>query len=386
MIIERDIFKGIEPFIKSPQAIVITGMRRTGKTTTLKYFYEKIKEDNKIYLDLENPLNRRLFDKKDYEEIVKNLEFLGLDFNKKPYIFLDEIQLLSSIPSVVKYMIDHYHVKFFLTGSASFYLKNLFSESLSGRKYIFEIYPLNFKEFLRFKGYKISIPERITEEMYLKLKTLYEEYMESGGFPEVVLKETKKEKIMTLEDIFTSFFTMEVENFADFRRNDAMRDLIFLLMERTGSKLDVQRISKEIKLSRPTVYEYISFLEGVYFINRIKPISKGKNTEIRKSPKLYICDTGILNRYVKIDRGRLFENSIFQILRDKGELNYYQKKSGVEIDFILNKKYAYEVKLSPYPGDIAKLEKTSKSLNLKTWQIITLGYIKDKNFIYPFQL
>lgn len=386
MIIKRDIFKQIEPFVNSQEAIIITGMRRTGKTTTLNYFYDRIDSDNKFYFDLENPYNRRLFDKENYEDIIKNLEFLGIDFTRKTYIFLDEIQFLNSIPSVIKYMIDHYGVKFLITGSASFYLKNLFTESLSGRKYVFEIFPLNFMEFLRFKGSKIRIPEKITREMFSKLKSLYEEYMEFGGFPEVVLKQSKKEKIMSLKDIFASFFSMEVENLGDFRRNDTIRDLIFLLMERAGSKLDIQKLSKELKISRPTVYGYISFLEGVYFIKRIRPLSKGKSTEIRKQPKLYICDTGILNAHVKIDKGRLFENSVFQILREKGEINYYQKKSGTEIDFILDKTYGYETKLSPYYRDIAKLKRIARGINLRTYKIITLSYTDDEIFIYPFQI
>jgi len=386
MIIKRDIFKRIEPFVNSQEAIIITGMRRTGKTTTLNYFYDRIDSDNKLYFDLENPYNRRLFDKEDYEDIIKNLEFLGIDFTRKTYIFLDEIQFLNSMPSVIKYMIDHYGVKFLITGSASFYLKNLFTESLSGRKYVFEIFPLNFMEFLRFKGSKIRIPEKITGEMFSKLKSLYEEYMEFGGFPEVVLKQSKKEKIMSLKDIFASFFSMEVENLGDFRKNDTIRDLIFLLMERAGSKLDIQKLSKELKISRPTVYGYISFLEGVYFIKRIRPLSKGKSTEIRKQPKLYICDTGILNAHVNIDKGRLFENSVFQILREKGEINYYQKKSGTEIDFILDKTDGYETKLSPSYRDITKLKRIARGINLKTYKIIALSCTDDEIFIYPFQI
>ncbi len=386
MIIKRDIFKRIEPFVNSQEAIIITGMRRTGKTTTLNYFYDRIDSDNKLYFDLENPYNRRLFDKEDYEDIMKNLEFLGIDFTRKTYIFLDEIQFLNSMPSVIKYMIDHYGVKFLITGSASFYLKNLFTESLSGRKYVFEIFPLNFMEFLRFKGSKIRIPEKITKEMFSKLKSLYEEYMEFGGFPEVVLKQSKKEKIMSLKDIFASFFSMEVENLGDFRKNDTISDLIFLLMERAGSKLDIQKLSKELKISRPTVYGYISFLEDVYFIKRIRPLSKGKSTEIRKQPKLYICDTGILNAHVNIDKGRLFENSVFQILREKGEINYYQKKSGTEIDFILDKTDGYETKLSPSYRDITKLKRIARGINLKTYKIIALSYTDDEIFIYPFQI
>lgn len=386
MIIEREVFKKIEPFVKSKEAIVITGMRRTGKTTTLNYFYNKINSGNKLFLDLENPINRMYFEKANYEEIKSNLEFMGLDFNKKAYVFLDEIQFIPSIPSIAKYFIDHYGVKFFMTGSASFYLKNLFSESLSGRKYIFEIYPLNFREFLKFKNISFSFGKKITREQFLTLKPLYEEYMNFGGFPEVVLKKSLEEKLMALRDIFASFFNLEIVNFGDFRRNDVIKNLLLLLMERTGSMVDMQRLSKELGVSRPTLYEYISFLEGVYFIKRIRPLSRGKGTEIRKRPKIYICDTGFINTFVKIDKGRIFENSIFQILNQKGELNFYRKKSGAEIDFILDKEYAYEVKLSGDAGDFKKLKTLAAHLSIKNFKVITLKYTQEEGFIYPFQL
>src|SRR3989338_3161618 len=152
MNIQRDLYAEIEPYMDQPETIVITGMRRTGKTTLLRFMYEKVGQNNKLFLDLENTLNRKYFEEEDYERIKFNLEVLGLNFQNKAFLFLDEIQFIKNLPSIVKYLADHYSVKFFLTGSSSFYLKNLFSESLSGRKYIFELFPLNLNDFLRLKG------------------------------------------------------------------------------------------------------------------------------------------------------------------------------------------------------------------------------------------
>jgi hypothetical protein len=98
--------------------------------------------------------------------------------------------------------------------------------------------------------------------------------------------------------------------------------------------------------------EYIAFLESTYFIKTIRPFSRGRSAEIRKTPKVYICDTGLANHFARLDTGALFENSVFQNLRLRGELSYYQKKTGVEIDFILNKEKAYEVKTNPYFSDL----------------------------------
>jgi len=385
----RSVFDEIKPYLDSPEAIVITGMRRTGKTTLLNFIYEQVNSKNKIFLDLENPLNRRYFEADNYERIKVSFEILGIDFAHKPFIFLDEIQFVKNLPSVVKYFIDHYQAKFFLTGSASYYLKNLFTESLAGRKFIFELFPLSFAEFLTFKEVALKIPGNtvdINGPIFDLFSPLFEEYMLFGGFPGVVLKSSIDEKKKALEDIFSSFFQLEVTQLGDFRKNEVVRDLMLLLMQRIGSRLDVQKLSRELNVSRPTLNDYISFLEGTYFIKLIRPFSVGRDTEIRKMPKVYVCDTGLANHFARLDTGVLFENSIFQNLRLKGEINYYQRKNGVEIDFILDKRMAYEVKLKPQKSDTKRLWGLARALNLEEFKIVSKDYSRLENIIYGFML
>lgn len=390
MIKPRLILEKIKPYYDSPEAIIITGMRRTGKTTLLNFLYEQMDSKNKLFLDFENPLNRKYFEEDNYERIKGSLEILGIGFSQKSFLFLDEIQFVKNLPSVVKYFIDHYRTKFFLTGSASFYLKNLFTESLAGRKYIFELFPLTFAEFLQFKGISLKIPEDsrdVSRPIFETFAPLYEEYILFGGFPGVVLKSDVEEKKKALEDIFSSFFLLEIMQLGDFRRNEVIRDLMLLLMQRVGAKLDIQKISKELSVSRPTLNEYISFLEGTYFIKRIRPFTKGKDTEIRKMPKVYMCDTGLAGHIARLETGRLFENSVFQNLRLKGELNYYQRKSGAEIDFILDKKEAYEVKMSPQEQDLRKLREMVSDLGLKAYAVVSKNYYREpENVIYGFMV
>jgi len=107
---------------------------------------------------LENPLHRKLFEEENYDNIWNNLANFGISREDKSYIFLDEIQNLPQVNSAIKYLYDHWPVKFFLTGSSSFYLKNLFSESLAGRKLVFELFPLTFREFLGFKEINKDFP------------------------------------------------------------------------------------------------------------------------------------------------------------------------------------------------------------------------------------
>jgi predicted AAA+ superfamily ATPase len=389
MIYPRVIFDEVKNYLDSPEALIITGMRRTGKTTLLNHMHGKISSQNTLFLDLENPLNRKYFEEDNYEKIKSSFEFLGLTFADRPYIFLDEIQFVKNLPSIVKYFIDHYKTKFFLTGSASFYLKNLFTESLAGRKVIFELFPLTFREFVSFKKAKFKIPEKaadISKPVFDTIDRLYDEYLLYGGFPGVVLKERVKEKERAIEDIFSSFFQLEVLQFGHFRRNEVIRDLMLLLIQNTGSKLDIQKISRDLKISRPTLYDYIAFLEGTYFIKSIRPFSRGRSTEVRKMPKVYVCDSGMVNRFARLDIGHIFENSVFQNLRTRGELNYYQRKSGVEIDFILDKKIAYEVKISPRDAAVRKLEELSKELGLEDYRMVSKNHSELEHVIYGFML
>jgi len=380
MLIERKLYGQIKPFLESKEALVITGMRRVGKTSLLQYIYEQIPDPNKILLDLENPLNQQYFEATNYELVKSSLEFLGVDFNRKAYIFLDEIHLIKNLPRVLKYLIDHYPVKFFLTGSASFYLKNLFTESLVGRKYLFELFPLDFEEFLRFKQSRLHLPgerSKIDRPLFDTLFPLYKEYLYFGGFPDVVLKKTLEEKKKSLGDIFTSYFQLEVLRLGDYRKNDVIRNLILLLMQRIGSKVDLTKLASELGISRITLKEYLAFLEGTYFVKLVRPFSRSRDLEIRKIPKVYLCDSGLAGHHAQLGEGNLFENNVFQNLRIRGEVNYYERKSGGEIDFILNKKIGLEVKMSPAKRDLEKLEKLGKDIGLKEVQLISWNYSAD---------
>ena len=142
--IHRSIFPKLKLHLLEPEVTVITGMRRVGKTTALQFLLQSVPHDNKILLDLERIEHRSLFRMPSFAEIEAGLRFLGLDLTKPIVIALDEVQLVPEAVSFVKYYHDHHQVKFILTGSSSFYLKNQLNESLAGRKQVFEMHPLSF--------------------------------------------------------------------------------------------------------------------------------------------------------------------------------------------------------------------------------------------------
>lgn len=389
MNIERELYSKISPVIPSPEAIIITGMRRVGKTTLLKYIQAHLPSSNVLYLDLENPLNRKYFEEQNYDRILDAFRLLGLDTQKSGYVLLDEIQFVRNLPSVVKYLSDAHKIKFFLSGSASFYLKNLFTESLAGRKYLFELYPLSFREFLKLRDPEMVLPpveSSLSQAMFGRIDRRYDEYVNFGGFPGVVLKDSVQEKKLALEDIFTSYFQLEVGQLSDFRKTSVVRDLILLLMERVGSRLDVSTLSRELGVSRITVNDYLAFLEKTYFIHLVKPFSRNRSSEIRGAAKVYLCDTGLLNHMARVASGTLLENAVFLALRRTGAVNYYQKKNGVEIDFIRNGQEAFEVKNLPHAADLNRLTTLGKELKLESCRLVSKRFVTLPQTTFGFQL
>ncbi len=367
--IQRALFSELEGHLAKPQATVITGMRRVGKTTALKFLLAKTAHPNKLYLDFEKIDNRILFSQNSYQAIEAGLEALGLALNQPAVLALDEIQLVPNSPSVIKYLYDTYPIKFILTGSSSYYLKNHFTESLAGRKRIFEMFPLGFDEFLQFRGFarlqfEHTAQKPFSEPIYQIFRQEYETYLRFGGFPEVVLAETADDKTAFLKDIINAYIELDIKLLSDFRVSNDLYKLCQLLASRTGSRLDVSKLSSISGINRNKLTEYMSFFEYTYFIHLIPSFTKNKDKEIAAQRKVYIADTGMLQILAQVSSGQVFENAVALQLLRLGEVAYYQKKSGQEIDFILNKETAIEVKETPSYPDLKTLNYRSDDLEL----------------------
>lgn len=374
--------------IRISRIVVLTGMRQVGKTTLMRQIYDTIETKHKIFLDMENPLNQKVFEEENFDNIIANLELLGLSLGRKSFIFLDEVQVMPKIVKAVKYLYDHYKIKFFLTGSSSFYLKNLFPESLAGRKIVYELFPLDIEEFLVFKGKEKKLHKQFSLKAKNKNKVSYQlysklvdEHLEFGGFPAVVIEKDRERKKQILKDIFTSYFKKDIRTLADFRELGRLRDLILLLTSRTGSKLEISKIASELGISRETVYSYLNFLEKTYFIFLVSPFTRNVDGEVRGAKKVYFCDNGLLNYLGKVSEGTVFENFVFHNLKKYGNLNYYQRYKGPEVDFILDKKSAFEVKITAVISDINRLHRIADKLKLKDNYLITKNYSDFSNVI-----
>jgi len=369
LFLPRTIYPSLKSHLDRRQITVLTGMRRTGKTTLCKQLMADSSIRQKLYIDLERIDNRVLWSEDNYETIIQALVQQGLHFDEPVLLVLDEIQLVPNLPSVLKYLYDTYTIKFIVTGSSAYYMKNQFTESLAGRKKVFDIYPLSFGELLGFKNIPaVSLPweeaSQFIRSEYERLKSYYEEYIEFGGFPEVVLADAVTDKQDLLQEILSSYINFDIRVLADIRNPANLYKLIKLLAVRTGTKLDISKLTSLVGLSRQTVENYLTLLEQSYLIRTLPVLANSPDREIVKARKLYFLDNGIASIVGNAGSGAKFENAIFNQLVHRGELAYYQLKTGREIDFVVDQKLGIEIKETAAEGDIRGLRSLAANLNL----------------------
>lgn len=390
---KRSLYFEILPQLDHKNAIIICGMRQVGKTWLMRMLYD-ITNRPKLWFDFDNPLDQLLFEAVDYNQIYYELKKqASLKEGERLFVFIDEIQNFPEITKVIKFLIDHYQVKFIVTGSSNYYLRNLFPESLSGRKFLYTLHPLSFNEFLYFNG---KIPEsdiidvkqehifkKHTRVDYEKRSAYYDEFIEYGGFPEVALTPDISTKRLVLKNIFASFFEKDIKVFTELRDVRELRDLILLLAPRNGNMMDISKIASELGINRVKVYNYIEFLQGIFFLKLVSKHTQSIDKSVAAGKKIYFSDTGILNLIAKVTEGQLFETAVCNQLEPYGDLTFYNKRNTAEIDFILDHKIAFEVKMKADQRDLDKLKKYSEEVKSGDYYIISKKYTEMDKVIFP---
>lgn len=389
---KRLLFYELKKRLPHKNTLIITGMRQVGKTTLLRQLYDEVSPP-KLWFDLDNPLDQKIFESLDYHAIHDYLVSLAASHRKKLTVFLDEVQNLPQITKVIKFLLDHYGIKFIVTGSSSFYLKNLFPESLSGRKFLYELPPFTFREFLYFKN--ILTPKQantfslttnlsaFNEVEHHRRENFYREYLNFGGFPEVIHTADITTKKSILKNIFTSFFEKDLQLLSDYKDIRELRDLILLLVPRVGSMLDITKLAGELGVERAKIYHYLEFLQGTFFIRLIPKFSQSIDRSVAGGKKIYFTDTGVLNTIGPVNAGQLLENAVINQLASYGKISFYNQRNTAEIDAIINNQTALEIKLTGTQKDFTKLAKLAAKLNINKSLVVSQTYRPYKNFISP---
>jgi len=356
MIFPRDITPKIQKYLLTDEIILLIGARQAGKTTILRQIEDIIKKEKKLcyFLNLEDP---------DYLSLLnqspKNLfKIFPFELNSKQFLFIDEIQYLDNPSNFLKYFYDEHKgkIKIIASGSSAFYLDKKFKDSLAGRKRIFYVFTLSFKEFLRFKEENALSRKDFKTLTFSEKETVnrhYYQYLIYGGYPRVVLAPLS-EKEEVLRDIAYSYIKKDIFE-ANIRQDEIFYKLFKVLAAQTGNLVNSSELSSTLGVSKTAIDNYLYVMQKSFHLRLIKPFFTNVRKELTKMPKVFFLDLGLRNFFLKdfrsyetrADKGALLENAAFrQFLEnyDFEEIKFWRTTSGKEVDFVIGEKKAFEIK------------------------------------------
>ena len=335
----------LRKYLNFKQIVILTGLRRVGKTTLMKLIIEEliakgIDSKHVLYVSLDD----YLLHKNNIIEIINEFRKVHkIKIEEKIYLFLDEVTYKKDFHVQLKNIYDSQNTKIFVASSSASMLRDK-KASLTGRAIPLEIKPLDLEEYLFFNG--ITIKKR-DKQLY---KSYFLEYCKVGGLPENVLNPNREYLMNLVDDIIQK----DITAFHAIKNHQIVRDYFTLLMERSGKQLSINKIGKILGISPDTSKRYLSFFESTYLIHLLPRWGK-TNQKLLSAKKIYASDLGIKYLFVgERDLGSYFENYIYLLLRNKRTL-YYLYENTVEIDFITDDKILIESKF--YAGLNKKQEK-----------------------------
>lgn len=390
---KRYLFKKILKFAEDKQIILLTGLRRVGKTKllyqTIHALLEKGVEKRKI---LYFSFDEEAFSIQDVLETYRK-EILRKEFKEvdKIYIFFDEIQKVKGWESKIKVYYDlNPNIKFFLTGSAALILAKRARESFAGRMYEFVLKPLTFKEFLEMKSVKVNFEDaKLLNE---KILPYFSDFLTKAGFPEIIFEEDEEKirsyiKLAVIERIIYRDIPSE------FGRTDIelLEKLVDIFLKNPGSIINFDSLAKDLRRDKKTLIKYVYYLRFSMLINLISNFRISILATSRKNRKVYPTTSAL----VFAEYGRFDERIVGVVLETaciEAELKHYFRAGQREIDFLMRKDdklipieiktKLLESKLSTYVALLAKLG-LNKGLLLTTGEFGEFLKEDIKILVYP---
>jgi hypothetical protein len=354
--IKRDLEQTVRENLDMPEMIAILGPRQSGKTTLMQ----------EIFGTLENALFVSFEDRKILELFVEDEKtFAELYVKNNRYLFIDEFQYAKEGGKKLKYIYDHYPgTKILISGSSAPGLTIHGIKYLVGRIFVFNLYPLSFEEFLRYKNVALfatylekkesiaaylfrnsELPE-ISMPLLEMLCEIYDEYCIYGGYPRVAISETSGEKETVLRNIYSTYFLREIKDILSLTTDFKLSKLIKSLSITLGGLISYNSLEEVSGFDYKGLLVHLNILEKTYICKRVSPYFTNKRTEIIKVPKVYFFDTGFRNIVIddfraydlRQDIGSLNENFVFTQLTYAGvEVKFWRSKSRAEVDFVMKR-------------------------------------------------
>ena len=371
--IEREALKIVEEKMKLPHIVVITGLRRTGKSTLLRQIIKKFYSDKDFYYI--NFEDERLFNYP-VNEFNKIYEVLVKLYGEKKTFFIDEIQNIDKFELFVRRFYDA-GFKFFITGSNAHLLSNEFGTKLTGRHVDILLKPFSFREFLQLKNLDITEKSIYLTEKRAIIKNYFEEYLVDGAMPEY----SKFKDIEILEKTYNDILLKDIISRYKVEDVNALKELYQFLITNFACRFSYNSLMKSVKISSVnTIKKYISYLEETYFAKLMAKFDYSLKKSMVNEKKIYLADNGflkVLSKKINKDYGFLLENIIFNNLLKNSEV--YYDSNGYECDFIIVKnkevvkalQVSYELNDKNREREIRGLIKAMEKFKLKQGFIIT---------------
>lgn len=332
--IVREKLRQIKKHLNSSQAIVISGLRRVGKSTLLSQIaHEFYSHGDYYYVNFEDERFLQ-FSADDFNLLYETLLEL---FGQKQVFLFDEAQNAIGWERFVRRMIDT-GSKFYITGSNASLLSRELGTKLTGRYIPIELFPFSFAEFLEYKRLKIPDLSSLTTLRKSKLKRSFNDYMQSGGIPDALKYPDAGWHKILYDDVIYRDIAVRYQ----VEETMALKELAFYLMSNISSLVSFNKLKELLKLgSVNTVKNYIDYLQTGWLMFTVNKFAFSVKKQQIANKKIYAIDTGLVKSVAfsfSENRGKFLENLVFLALRRVAEsIYYYATGSNLEVDFYLPK-------------------------------------------------
>lgn len=352
MIEREEYMNKIRPFMNTDIIKVITGIRRSGKSTILKFIIEELKkegidESNIIYINFESMKYNEIEEKQQLDElIIKKTK----DLEGKIYFLFDEIQNVNSWEKCVNSYLVDFDSDIYITGSNAKLLSGELATHIAGRYVEIKIYPFSFKEVLKINEKRNNLnlnPKDKKEELLLKLEEeeIFKEYIEYGGMPAIFKINGKEERKEYLNNILNTIIIKDIMKRNNVRNVDLLERILKYICENIGNPFSAKSVCDHFKHENRKVYpesvsNYLNYFKDANLIHEVKREDlKGKKI-LSIYEKYYLVDHGfrevIFGNNLK-SKSKILENIVYMELLRRDYNVRIGKLNGYEIDFVATK-------------------------------------------------
>lgn len=329
--IEREKLVGVKQAAPLPHAVIVSGLRRVGKSTLLAQMAHQLGRDVFYYLNFED--DRFLgFRAEDADGLYQMLVEI---FGDRKIFMIDEIQNIPGWEHFVRRFMD-LGLKFYITGSNASLLSRELGTRLTGRYVPIELFPFSFQEVLRFRGEPVPNPQRMTSVERAQLKGSMSIYLQSGGIPEAL----KYPQLPLLRTLYDDVLYRDIAARYRLDAVTALKELAFYLMSNPASLVSYNKLKEQLKLgSVNTVSSYVDYMKNSWLLFTLNLYDFSVKRQQIAPKKVFCIDTGLANTvgfHFSPNTGRLLENLAFLALRRQTrDIYYYTTPAGFEVDFYL---------------------------------------------------